>query len=95
MQDLEEKVGRISEVQAGGLAYRVSFDNAGLPGDSGSAILHEDGRALAVLTTVGVATGPSTVGNGAVSLVRALNYGKASGHIRASTQLLTWSAFSP
>ncbi len=95
VQDLQEKEGRISEVLAGGLAYRVSFDNAGLPGDSGSAILHEDGRALAVLTTVGVSLGPSTVGNGAVSLERALNYGKASGHIPASTQLLTWPAFSP
>ena len=95
VQDLQEKEGLISEVLAGGLAYRVSFDNAGLPGDSGSAILHEDGRALAVLTTVGISLGPSTVGNGAVSLERALNYGKASGHIPASTQLLTWTAFSP
>ena len=95
VQDLQEKEGRVSEVLAGGLAYRVSFDNAGLPGDSGSAILHEDGRALAVLTTVGISLGPSTVGNGAVSLERALNYGKASAHIPASTQLLTWPAFSP
>lgn len=95
VQDLQEKEGRISEVLAGGLAYRVSFDNAGLPGDSGSAILHQDGRALAVLTTVGISLGPSTVGNGAVSLERALSYGKASGHISASTQLLTWPDFSP
>ncbi len=95
VRDLQEKEGRISEVLAGGLAYQVSFDNAGLPGDSGSAILHEDGRALAVLTTVGVGLGPSAVGNGAVSLERALNYGKASGHISASTQLLTWPDFSP
>ncbi|MBB3047798.1 hypothetical protein FHR99_002064 [Litorivivens lipolytica] len=92
VQDLEAKEGQVSGIQAEGLNYRLSFDNPGLPGDSGSAVLHSDGRALAVLTTVGVAVG---VSNGAVSLERALNYGKNSGHIRSSTRLMTWSVFTP
>lgn len=92
VQDLEAKEGQVSGIQGDGLNYRLAFDNPGLPGDSGSAVLHGDGRALAVLTTVGVGGG---VGNGAVSLERALNYGKRSGHIRSSTQLLTWSIFTP
>lgn len=95
VNDLEEKRGRITQIIAGGLAYRVSTDSAGLPGDSGSAVLHQDGRALAVLSDVGVRVGLTPVSNGVVSLEKALAYAKSGGFIPASTALITWSEFSP
>lgn len=94
-RSLERKIGRITEVIEEGLAYRVQTDSAGLPGDSGSAVLHEDGRALAVLVNIGVGAGPTPVSNGVVGLERALAYAKAGGFVAASTRLLTWPEFSP
>lgn len=91
---LEEKRGQITEVVDGGLSYRVRTDNAGVPGDSGSAVLHEDGRALAVLSDVGVSLGVEPVSNGVVNLERALAYAKSGGFIPASTALLIWPEFS-
>ncbi len=97
VNDLEEKRGRITRIVAGGWAYRVSTDSAGLPGDSGSAVLHHDGRALAVLSDVGVAIGGSAapVSNGVVNLERALSYARNGGFIPASVRLVTWAEFSP
>lgn len=91
---LEEKRGQITQVVADGLAYRVRTDNAGVPGDSGSAVLHEDGRALGVLSDVAVGVGTAPVSNGVVNLDRALAYAKNGGFIPASTVLLTWQTFS-
>lgn len=91
---LEEKRGRITEIVEGGLAYRVRTDTAGVPGDSGSAVLHEDGRALAILADVGVGVGPAPVSNGVVNLERALAYAKNGGFIPASTTLLVWPEFN-
>ena len=93
---LEEKQGRITEVVDGGLAYRVQTDNAGVPGDSGSAVLHEDGRALAILSDVGVGFGggAAPISNGIVNLERALAYAITGGFIPASTALLIWPEFS-
>lgn len=95
VDDLEEKQGQITRVVAGGLAYRISADNAGLPGDSGSAVLHQDGRALAVLSDIGAGVNSAPVTNGVVNLERALGYAKSGGFIPASTQLQTWPEFSP
>lgn len=95
VNDLEEKRGRITRIVADGLAYRVSTDSAGLPGDSGSAVLHQDGRALAVLSDVGVGIGLTPVTNGVVNLEKALNYARSGGFVPASTQLLTWPEFTP
>ncbi len=95
VNDLEEKRGEVRQIVAGGLAYRISTDSTGLPGDSGSAVLHEDGRALAVLSDVGVRVGLAPVTNGVVNLERALNYAITGGFVGPSTQLLTWSDFNP
>ncbi len=95
VNDLEEKRGRITRIVAGGLGYRISTDSAGLPGDSGSAVLHQDGRALAVLSDVGVGVGLAPVSNGVVNLERALDYAKSGGFVSAATGLLTWDEFSP
>ena len=95
VNDLEEKRGRITRIVGGGLGYRISTDSPGLPGDSGSAVLHQDGRALGVLSDVGVGIGLAPVSNGVVNLERALDYARRGGFISASTQLLTWDEFSP
>lgn len=95
VNDLEEKRGSITRIVAGGLAYRISTDSAGLPGDSGSAVLHQNGQALAVLSDVGVGIGLTPVTNGVVNLEKALAYAKNGGFIPASVQLITWSEFSP
>ena len=95
VNDLEEKRGRITRIVAGGLGYRISTDSAGLPGDSGSAVLHQDGRALAVLSDVGVGVGLAPVSNGVVNLERALDYAKSGGFVSAAPGLLTWDEFSP
>lgn len=92
--DLEEKQGQISDITGGDWIYQITSDNPGLPGDSGSAVIHEDGRALGVLSTVGVRIGlGSTVNNGVVNLEKALNYAKSGGFIPASTVLLTADTF--
>ena len=92
--DLEEKRGQISDITGGDWIYQITSDNPGLPGDSGSAVIHEDGRALGVLSTVGVRVGlGSTVNNGVVNLEKALNYAKSGGFIPASTVLLTADTF--
>ncbi len=93
--DLEEKQGQVSDITGGDWIYQITSDNPGLPGDSGSAVIHEDGRALGVLSTVGVRVGlGSTVNNGVVNLEKALNYAKSGGFIPASTVLLTADTFS-
>lgn len=91
--DLEEKQGQVSDITGGDWIYQISSDNPGLPGDSGSAVIHEDGRALGVLSTVGVRVGPGAVSNGVVNLEKALNYAKSGGFIPASTVLLTADTF--
>ncbi len=95
VSSLQSKQGRITSVVGGGWLYRVSSDNPGLSGDSGSAVLHENGQALAILSDVGVGFGLAPVSNGVVNLEKALAYAKASGFIAQGVQLATWSEFSP
>lgn len=52
----------------------------GIPGDSGSPVVNEDGAALGVLVTLGVAPSPAT--NGVTDLQRALSY--ANAHVAES-----------
>jgi hypothetical protein len=49
----------------------------GIPGDSGSAFLSKDGRALGTLSTVAIA--PVTGSNGVGDLQREFDYAKAHG----------------
>lgn len=92
-EDLEAKEGVIRQIQGDGINYRIETDNPGLSGDSGSGVLHESGRALGVLATVGVSFGlGGTVSNGVVNLERALNY--AQPFVPGNLQLETWSEFS-
>lgn len=93
---LEEKVGSIQDITGGGWGYSVSFDNPALSGDSGSAVLHETGQALGVLTvvSVGVGLGVTPVSNGVMNLEWGLDY--ANDYMSGSTiRLVSWSRFTP
>lgn len=95
VESLQAKQGQISSQTPGGWRYTISTDNPGLSGDSGSAVLHESGRALGVLTTVGACVGLCpTVSNGVANLELALAY--ANTHVFADPLILVeWSQFSP
>lgn len=63
----------------------------GLPGDSGSAVLDGEGRALGVLIHLGVA--PLAASNGAVNLAPALAW--AQEHAGVEAELATWEIIDP
>lgn len=63
----------------------------GLPGDSGSAVLDGQGRALGVLIHLGIA--PLAASNGAVNLAPALDW--AHEHAGIEAQLATWEILDP
>lgn len=93
----EEKEGVIQSQGGGGWIYTINFgDNPGLPGDSGSAVLHQSGQALAVLTVVqaspcvGIC---SSLTNGVLNLEMALDY--ANDSQSSGYKLETWSSFDP
>lgn len=88
---LEEKQGRISSQSAEGWTYNISTDNPGLSGDSGSAVLHESGRALGILVTVGVGLGGAV--NGVCNLELALGYAIES--LNNNFWLTTSDTFTP
>lgn len=95
----EEKSGTVSAQTADGWQYSVSLDSPGLPGDSGSAVLHESGNALGVLTVVStcLGLGCQLVSNGVVSLEMALDYANdyLSDQQGNRLQLQTWNNFLP
>lgn len=95
VEDLEGKQGAITAVQGGGWRYRIATDNPGLPGDSGSPVLHQSGAALGVLTDVGVSTTGGTVTHGVTHLGKALDYAKRAGFIHPDVRLATSDDFSP
>lgn len=60
-----------------GWTHRIYQASPGIPGDSGSAVLHADGRALGVVVTLQAA--PYAGSNGVTDLGRALAYANAHG----------------
>lgn len=90
----EEKEGTIRGISADRWQYNVVFDNPGLPGDSGSAVLHETGNALGVLTVVSTCIGLCPgVQNGVMSLEMGLDY--ANDYLPQDIKLVTWDTFTP
>lgn len=89
----EEKEGPIRQVIGNGWQYTVAFDNAGLPGDSGSAVLHESGQALGVLTVVSAGLSLTPVSNGVMNLEMGLDY--ANDSLGSNIKLVRWNRFSP
>lgn len=65
---------------------RMYIVTPGLPGDSGSAVLMGDGRALGVLIHLGIA--PLAASNGAVNLAAALSF--AEEYAGIEVELATW-----
>jgi S1-C subfamily serine protease len=77
-----------------GWAHRVYFVTPGIPGDSGSAVIDEDGLAVGVISTVIIA--PYTGANDAVDVRRALDYMKAKTNTHDDVALATGTqAFQP
>jgi hypothetical protein len=89
----EEKDGPVRSIVGGGWQYGVVFDNPGLPGDSGSAVLHESGQALGVLTVVSAGVSLTPVSNGVMNLEMGLDY--ANDSLSNTIKLVTWSRFTP
>lgn len=77
--------GYIVQHAGGGWSTTVYTVTAGLPGDSGSAVLHGDGRAMGVLVTVALT--PYAASNGVTSLDRALAYANDHGW---GLEVATW-----
>lgn len=69
---LSPKQGKSLGDSAGGWTHQVYTASPGIPGDSGSAFIDDQGRAFGVLSTVAVAPVPGS--NGVGDLSRELNY---------------------
>ena len=74
---LSPKVGVSAGDLGGGRAHTVYTLTPGIPGDSGSAFVDSEGRALGVLSTLNLAPLPAS--NGVADLASALAYAKAHG----------------
>jgi hypothetical protein len=80
IQELAPKRGLVVKRTDKDWAYITYFLTPVIPGDSGSAVLDEDGRALGVASSLIVVPYPS--GNGVVNLVNALAYAQQHSGIK-------------
>jgi hypothetical protein len=74
---LRPKAGSVVSNSAGGFGHEVYTLSPGIPGDSGSGYLTEDGEAVGVLSTLNLA--PLPVSNGMTNLAKALRYAARHG----------------
>jgi hypothetical protein len=88
--ELSPKEGTSLGTDSGGWNHTVYTATPGVPGDSGSAFLDAQGRALGVLSTVQLA--PLAGANGVGDLNHELGYAKA--HFSSSLALSTGGPFS-
>ena len=79
LTELSPHVGTSLGTSGNGWTTSVYTVTPGLPGDSGSAVVSQDGQALGILVTLGLAPLPGS--NGVTSLHRALNYADRHGGI--------------
>ncbi len=70
---LSPKLGLTSSTEGNGWTHVVNTVTPGIPGDSGSAFLDSEGRALGVLSTLGIGL-PGGVVNNVSDLNKALDY---------------------
>ena len=75
---LSPKLGITSSTEGNGWTHVVNTVTPGIPGDSGSAFLDSEGRALGVLSTLGVGL-PGGAVNNVSDLSRGLDYMHAHG----------------
>lgn len=74
---LSPKSGVVVQSGGNGWTHTVYTSTPGVPGDSGSAVLSQDGQGLGILVTLAIA--PLAGSNGVTDLGRALDYANASG----------------
>lgn len=93
----EEKSGEVTSQNNSGWQYQVQFDNTALSGDSGSAVLHETGKAFGVLTVISTSVTFPPVDNGVLNLEMALDYANdfLADTANITVGLVTWSTFYP
>lgn len=77
IEQLSPKTGISLGSSGGGWSHSVYTVTPGIPGDSGSAFLDSEGRALGVLSTLQIA--PVAASNGVGDIHRALTYANAVG----------------
>ena len=77
LSPLKPKYGKSLGQEAGGWNHPVYTATPGIPGDSGSAFLSSDGRALGTLSTLSIA--PLAGSNGVSDLSRELAYARSHG----------------
>jgi hypothetical protein len=75
--ELSPKTGTTVGVDPSGWSYDVYTASPGIPGDSGSAVLNEDGAGLGILVTVQIA--PLAGSNGITDLAKAIAYARGHG----------------
>jgi hypothetical protein len=75
---LSPKTGISLGTTGGGWTHPVYTASPGIPGDSGSAFLDKDGKAIGVLSTLSVAPLPAS--NNVSDLAHMLAYARAHGH---------------
>jgi hypothetical protein len=77
IEQLKPKRGKSLGTTAGGWSHTVYTLTPGIPGDSGSAFLDAQGRAIGTLSTVAIA--PLAASNGVGDLASELAYAQANG----------------
>jgi hypothetical protein len=85
------KRGIVVQNAGGGWSHTVYTLSPGIPGDSGSAFLDAQGRALGILSTVALAPLPAS--NGVGDLNKELTYARSHGF--AGLSVVSGGAFSP
>ena len=93
IEQLSPKEGYSLGQEGGGWTHTVYTVTPGIPGDSGSAFLSKDGRALGTLSTVAIA--PVTGSNGVGDLQREFDYARANGGFGALELALGTEPFAP
>jgi hypothetical protein len=88
----QQGVSNGDDSAAGGWSHTLTSPTPGVPGDSGSAILDSEGRALGTLSTLGLSV-PAI--NGVGDLGRELAYARAHSGIAGLTLVLGTEAFDP
>jgi hypothetical protein len=90
IEQLKPKRGKSLGTSGGGWTHTVYTLTPGIPGDSGSAFIDNQGRAFGVLSTVAIAPFPAS--NGVSDLSRMLTYARAHG--AAGVNVVNGGAFS-
>ena len=90
IEQLKPKRGKSLGTDASGWTHQVYTLTPGIPGDSGSAFVDNQGRAFGVLSTVAVAPLPAS--NGVSDLNKMLQYARSNG--AAGVNVVNGGAFS-